>query len=64
MLYLNETRLKEGELLKEKLVSLLSGDLDFQAHVQMMADLMVLAFQCDLTRVSAFLEARELSIRT
>ena len=36
----------------------------YEEHAKVMFDLLVLAFQCDLTRVSAFLEARELSIRT
>jgi hypothetical protein len=36
----------------------------YEEHAKLMFDLLVLAFQCDLTRVSAFLEARELSIRT
>jgi hypothetical protein len=36
----------------------------FQEHARMMFDLQVLAFQCDLTRVSTFLLSREVSPRT
>lgn len=36
----------------------------FQEHARMMFDMQVLAFQCDLTRVSTFLMSREVSPRT
>ncbi len=37
---------------------------DYEAHLQIMFDLMVLAFQSEITRVSTFMMARELSNRT
>ena len=36
----------------------------YEEHAKLMFDLLVLAFQCDLTRVATYLEARELSART
>jgi hypothetical protein len=36
----------------------------YEDHTKLMFDLLVLAYQCDFTRVSTFLEARELSART
>ncbi len=36
----------------------------YEEHAKLMFDLLVLAYQCDLTRVSTYLEARELSART
>ena len=37
---------------------------DYEQHLQIMFDLMVLAFQSEITRVSTFMMARELSNRT
>jgi Protein of unknown function (DUF1552) len=37
---------------------------DFEAHTKLMADLMVVAFQADITRISTFMMAREVSYRT
>ena len=36
----------------------------YEEHAKLMFDLLVLAYQCDLTRVATYLEARELSART
>jgi len=36
----------------------------FEEHAKLMFDLLALAYQCDLTRVATYLEARELSART
>jgi hypothetical protein len=37
---------------------------DFEAHTKLMFDLMAIAFQADITRVSTFMMAREVSYRT
>jgi hypothetical protein len=37
---------------------------DHQAHTKLMFDLMALAFQADITRISTFMMAREVSYRT
>jgi hypothetical protein len=39
-------------------------DMDYPAHMQAMADLMVMAFQCDATRVISFMQGNALSNRT
>lgn len=37
---------------------------DFEAHTKLMFDLMAIAFQADITRISTFMMAREVSYRT
>jgi hypothetical protein len=37
---------------------------DYEDHIKLMADLMAIAFQADITRVSTFMMAREVSYRT
>ena len=37
---------------------------DHEAHTKLMFDLMAIAFQADITRVSTFMMAREVSYRT
>jgi hypothetical protein len=41
-----------------------AGDLDYPEHVQIMSDLMVLAFQCDLTRFTTFMLGNAVSNRS
>ena len=40
------------------------GELDYPTHVQVMSDLIVLAFQCDLTRFSTFMLGNAVSNRS
>src|SRR5690606_9780809 len=70
--YLNDVREVERRLSLEADSSLQDLDLPqrpagvperFEDHVRIMLDLMVLAWQADLTRVSTFMLARELSNR-
>ena len=37
---------------------------DFDEHTKLMFDLMAIAFQADITRISTFMMAREVSYRT
>lgn len=41
-----------------------SAPVSYEAYARLMIDLLVLAYQCDLTRVSTFMLGRELSVRT